>query len=360
MSVKNKQIILENLIYLIIWIIIFISPLLNFREEGTLQWEHIFRNWKMIIPFFIFFLVNNYLLIPYLLKGKRTWFYAAIVFLIVAFLLIFNPFDPIKQHREKDKHMSRPRSEMLQHQQPPRQRKPGPPMFSFPGRNSWLMVLIIVGLNIAIKLLFKSIRDEKQLRELERYSLETELNYLKAQINPHFFMNTLNNIHALIDIDSEKAKDTVIDLSKMMRYVLYEASQKRVLLSKEIEFLKNYIELMKIRYTDRLDLSFTLPESLPEVSLPPLLFLSFIENAFKHGISYRSNSFIHISITIHGEELEFRIRNSIYQGDSEFSTGVGLENITKRLSLLYGKDYYLNFKNKEQQYDVHLIIPLNK
>lgn len=132
------------------------------------------------------------------------------------------------------------------------------------------------------------------LKELEHQHLESELKYLKYQLNPHFFMNTLNNIHALVDIDSEKAKKTIIELSKLMRYVLYEANKSQISLKYEIQFLENYIALMKLRYTEHLDIQTEFPLIVPHVQIPPLLFISLLENAFKHGVSYRESSYIHV------------------------------------------------------------------
>lgn len=131
--------------------------------------------------------------------------------------------------------------------------------------------LLMVGFNIAIKLFFKSFRDEEMLKELEHQRLQSELEYLKYQINPHFFMNTLNNIHALVDIDTGKAKSTIVELSKLMRYVLYEASNKTILLSREVQFLKNYIALMSLRYTNKVSIQMDFPVEVPEVQIPPLL-----------------------------------------------------------------------------------------
>lgn len=112
------------------------------------------------------------------------------------------------------------------------------------------------------------------LKELEHQHLQSELQYLKYQINPHFFMNTLNNIHALVDIDTGKAKSTIVELSKLMRYVLYEASNKTILLSREIQFLENYVTLMSLRYPDRVSIEKNFPLEVPEVQIPPLLFVS--------------------------------------------------------------------------------------
>ena len=133
----------------------------------------------------------------------------------------------------------------------------------------------------------KSLRDDEMLKDLERQRLESELQYLKYQLNPHFFMNTLNNIYALVDLNTEQAKKTIIELSKLMRYVLYEANKNQISLEHEIQFLENYIALMKLRYIDNLNIRTEFPVVVPCVQIPPLLFISLLENAFKHGVSYQ-------------------------------------------------------------------------
>lgn len=136
----------------------------------------------------------------------------------------------------------------------------------------------MTGANAGIKLMYQSIRDEQEMEALKRQNLQAEMDYLKYQINPHFFMNTLNNIHALIDIDAEYAKNAVIELSKMMRYVLYDSGRERIPLEKDIQFLENYIELMRIRYTGAIDIRVRYPEPLPGgVTIPPLLLIVFVE-----------------------------------------------------------------------------------
>lgn len=230
--------------------------------------------------------------------------------------------------------------------------------FPIPFISRLAMAFLLVGFNIGIKLLFKSLRDEERLRELEHESLQTELEYLKYQINPHFFMNTLNNIHALVDIDTEKAQKTILELSKMMRYVLYEANQRTISLSKEIQFLNNYIGLMKLRFTEKVDVQVSLPAGVPDVQIPPLLFISFVENAFKHGVSYQHESFVHIDMKVEEGELLFRCANSCFGKSDDQHHGIGLENICKRLRLLFGNSYTLSIDEQKDNFEVLLIIPL--
>jgi Putative regulator of cell autolysis len=172
-------------------------------------------------------------------------------------------------------------------------------------------------------------------------------------------MNTLNNIHALIDIDTEKAKETVIGLSKMMRYVLYDSSQPTISLEKEVFFIQNYIELMKLRYIDKVNIKLYLPEVIPSVQIPPLLFISFLENAFKHGISYRKDSYISFSLQVNERDIECLVTNSNCDHIShDNEQGIGLENVRKRLNLLYPDNYTLKIDSTIDEFSVLLIIPL--
>ena len=224
--------------------------------------------------------------------------------------------------------------------------------------NDCLLALLLIGFNIAIRLLFQSMQDARRLRELESQNLKAELQYLKMQVNPHFFMNTLNNIHALIDIDAEKAKETVIDLSRIMRYVLYDADRPTVPLRKEVEFIGNYIELMLPRYRpELLDLRTAYPAEIPDVQIPPLLLVTLIENAFKHGISYRHPSFIHTELTLEQGWIVYTVCNSTTDKPAS-SNGVGLEILRRRLSLLYEGKQTFSVEQQEGTFRATLRIPI--
>jgi LytS/YehU family sensor histidine kinase len=197
------------------------------------------------------------------------------------------------------------------------------------------------------------------LEKLEKENLEQQLEYLRYQINPHFFMNTLNNIHALIDIDPEKAQETVLELSKMMRYVLYEGDRQVVPLTKEMAFVHTYVKLMQLRYTDKVRITLDLPTEVPDRTIPPLVLISFIENAFKHGVSYQHESFIEVKMTVEGESLRFECRNSKADVPNEEKGGVGLANVRKRLDLLYNHGYTLRIHDDADVYTVELNIPLS-
>ena len=171
-------------------------------------------------------------------------------------------------------------------------------------------------------------------------------------------MNTLNNIHALVDIDPSKAQETIRELSKMMRFVLYEGDKSGVPLTKEFEFIRNYTKLMQLRYSDKVKITIDVPEEAPDVTIPPLMLISFIENAFKHGISYQHDSFIDIKLSIKDNILCFDCRNSKAEKPNQEKGGVGLANVKKRLDLLYDKSYTLEIKDEPDIYIVELKIPL--
>jgi LytS/YehU family sensor histidine kinase len=231
----------------------------------------------------------------------------------------------------------------------------------FIGQHDIVAVVILVlmfGMNIGIKLFFKNRNDQKKLESLQKKNLEQQLEYLKYQINPHFFMNTLNNIHALVDIDPEKAKDTILELSKMMRFILYEGDKSGVPLSREFDFIRHYVALMQLRYTDKVDIRTDLPNEAPDKTVPPLMLISFIENAFKHGISYQHQSYVHIKVDVSGDQLYFSCQNSKAEKPNEEKGGVGLSNVKQRLRLLYDNNYSLKIQNQPDSYNVELIIPL--
>lgn len=378
---EKKQYILENLIYLIIWLIVLVIPLITGNEQRITNWGNIQVYWKMIAPFFVLFLLNNYVLVPYLLSRKKLYVYLLSALITIFLLFTVEPFiwnrnhsGPLRPLNSTGPNGFSSFEDFLWEEflmSPPDQFKgPKPPgkngpMGFFPFRtppilNNWLMAVLIIGSNLSIKFLFKSIRDDRRLKELEKHNLQTELNYLKAQINPHFFMNTLNNIHALIDLNTEKAKDVVIELSRLMRYVLYDSSYPYVALKREIEFLYNYIGLMKIRYTDDVDIQISVPYTIPDVKIPPLLFMTFVENAFKHGVSYQVDSYIYMVIAAEDGRLSFMVENSSYHSPTlgQQQKGVGLENAKKRLELLYQNDFTLHVEETPEKYKVILTIPL--
>ena len=214
--------------------------------------------------------------------------------------------------------------------------------YIFIGRNVFSLALI-VGLSVAIKMSARWAKVESERKELEKEKTEAELKNLKSQINPHFLLNTLNNIYALIEFNPPKAQTAVEELSKLLRHLLYDNNDMYVPLTKEVEFIKNYIELMRIRLSKNVELM-THIEIIPGSStlIAPLIFISLIENAFKHGVSGNKKSFIDIQLKEKPNGVvEFLCKNSAFpKSESDKSgSGIGLNQVKRRLELLYPNQY---------------------
>lgn len=369
----------ENLTYLVLWGMLFAVPVLSLYLRSVnnpafdFEWKEVFMIWKQFGIYLGIFLIHHLFLAPLLVYKQRRALYFSIVAVIIGGFIVYQcsnrPSERRAFNHEPPPHEQR---EPSHRQHPPHphdfkeHRRHRPPVMV--GQHDIIALIILIlmlGMNIGIKLYFKSRYDTKQLMALEKKNLEQQLEYLKYQINPHFFMNTLNNIHALVDIDPEKAKDTILELSKMMRFVLYEGDKKGVPLSREFDFIRNYVTLMRLRYTDKVDVQVNLPAEVPDYQLPPLMLITFIENAFKHGISYQHDSFVHVKIEVRDERKEvrgiwlcFHCRNSKAEKPNEEQGGVGLANVRQRLNLLYGENYTLNIQDEPDTYNVELQIPL--
>lgn len=377
----------EHIIYTLMWIVLYLSPVMSiYMRMSTnphidFSWDEILNAWKFNTVWVVLFAIHNFLLAPILILKRRTWLYTALAMLLLAItmctLYVMRPDYPIHSPESltptecKACNAGKDCDE-CEYDRPysndPMRRKPEMRLFSpMPLFGPGEMVamfggLLLMGMNLGVKLYFRSQEATEALAKVEKHALERQLQYLKYQVNPHFFMNTLNNIHALVDIDPERAKTSIVELSKLMRYVLYEGNNKLTSLSREVQFLRNYVQLMSMRYTGNVSISLDVPDVLPDSMLPPLLLVIFVENAFKHGISYRTKSFVEISLQPHGNRLLFSCRNSRpeIKHDENMKGGVGLSNVRRRLDLLFPNDYTLDIKEEEDTYTVKLEIPLTQ
>ena len=352
MKFKNKQAIGENLLYVLVWLAIILVPVLNSKmmSELHVSLENVLTTWRKIAPYLTIFLVHNTIIAKrYLLKHKYLHYFLADLILVTA---VFVVVDLYEQHYVGEAFIDDMVEHAVRHKA------------SFTDLEIYwnvILGLFMTGANSGIKLMYQSIRDEQTMKELKQQNMEAQMDYLKYQINPHFFMNTLNNIHALIDIDTDSAKNAVIELSRMMRYVLYDSERETISLVQDIQFLKNYIELMRIRYTGAVDIRIEQPERIPHgLSIPPLLLIVFVENAFKHGVSSGKPSFIHIRIDCpQGTQVSATVTNSrIQPAERRQTEGIGLANVRKRLELIYGeRNYSLRIDKQPDTYTVQLEIP---
>ena len=200
----------------------------------------------------------------------------------------------------------------------------------------------------------------EQWQTTKEQMLNTEISFLKAQINPHFLFNTLNSIYALTLVKSEKAPDAVVKLSGMMRYAVSEASQSQVSLSKEVSYITNYIELQKLRITDKIVITFDVIGDPENKQIAPFLLIPFVENAFKYGVNSEENSDIWIRIEINEDDLQMQIENNkvFVRKDKNYGTSLGIKNTKERLHLMYPGKHLLKIRDGKYDFSVSLYIKL--
>lgn len=379
----------EHTIYTFMWALLYASPVVNIytRMAGnpkiTFSWGEIFHAWAFTSIWLVMFAIHNFLLLPILLRKRKTGTYLCLsVALLLAGTFINYMGRPKHRHIDEIRMEEEWKADSIAYERVAAVRlgdgrycSPQNPMHSKPlefrpidplpmlGPGELVAFfggLLLMGMNLGVKLYFMSQRDLERQKIIDKQNLEQQMDYLKYQVNPHFFMNTLNNIHALVDIDPERAKTTIVELSKMMRHILYDGGKKLIPLSREVEFLNLYVQLMRLRYSNKVHINVDLPQQLPELKLPPLMLIIFVENAFKHGISYREESFVDISVEVENKRLLFGCRNSkpTQPQKSNEKGGMGLQNVRQRLELLYEDDYTLSINDAEKTYEVKLDIPM--
>ncbi|MCV9387086.1 sensor histidine kinase [Reichenbachiella ulvae] len=225
--------------------------------------------------------------------------------------------------------------------------------------------LYVVAVAVSVKITIDWISAKNRTNELEKTNLETELAFLKSQIQPHFFFNTLNNLYSLTLDKSEKAPYTVLKLSELMSYVIYDAKQKRVPLINEIQHIQNYLDLEMLRYGERLEVDLQISGDIEGHIIPPVLLLPFIENSFKHGTKVDSDTIpITISLDVTDNILTFSTENlkpkheEVDNGLENYKHGVGMANTRRRLNLVYGEKHQLDIEESDDKYKIILKIPI--
>ena len=344
------------LLHILCWALLFIVPLFfhGSDENWTMVWHRYLRGLGASVSYLLVFYLNYLWIVPRFMLKKKDWKMFLLINLLVLVVgllavdlwhLIINQFMPElmdKSRRLQGKHFSRiPRY--------------------FYGS---LVNVLFIALAVAVRMYQRWQHLEEARKEAEAARAEAELSNLRNQLNPHFLLNTLNNIYALIAFDQEKAQTAVGELSKLLRHVLYENQQDLVPLCKEADFMRNYIELMKIRVTDNVKIDANINVQ-PNDSTPvaPLIFISLIENAFKHGISPQGKGEIKIDLSQSDGNISCEIRNTCYpkRENDKSGSGIGLEQVSRRLELMYpdrytwekgktedGKEYYSKITIKKE------------
>lgn len=221
-----------------------------------------------------------------------------------------------------------------------------------------VLYMSMIALAVGMRYVLRWYEEKKKLEEERRRNTEAELNWLKNQLNPHFLFNTLNNISSLVRLDADKAQDSIAQLSDLLRYALYESNNAKVKVEDEIAFMRNYIDLMSLRCNDKTRVEVWFGSFDPGLRLSPLLFISLIENAFKHGVSAHVESFVTVDMGMEGRDIVFTCMNSVIERETaDYSgSGIGLENMKRRLELLYHDNYSYEQHQKDGKYTVKVRI----
>jgi hypothetical protein len=321
LNLKNKS--LEISLHLLIWLVLFFLPAaFSIGSEGS--WQDLFQHfWLQLIFLAIIFYVNYFGLIKWFFSDKKLVYFLTNMALILVLIYfrneIFDLFEDGRTRGFRDK---------------------SPPI-GLRYFIDFMIYLIPVAFSIAISSGKKMQKAEELKIEADNIKLQAELQHLKYQLQPHFFFNALNNIYSLIDFAPDRAKQSLHGLSKLMRHLLYKTDVEKINLSEEIDFLNKYIELMTLRLNNNTKVFRSFPEKIPDISVSPLLFISIVENAFKHGVSATQPSDISFKMEILVDEIHFTASNSNFpKSDTDKSgSGIGIENLQKRLNLLYPEKY---------------------
>ena len=340
------------IIHLLIWAVfcvteVFFRPL---PPNIILPYQLWVQQGIVIVLLIISFYINSAVLVPGFLLKNKTGIYFLLIIIIVAFILLAN------YYTNQWLHIRDLMEEAFRRNGPPHPPRHGGRHGGAPGGGGnfhfdTVMITttaLVLGISTSISVIQKWQHDKQLHLEMQRERVDSELSFLKAQINPHFFFNTLNNIYALTYVDADTSRKAIHQLSRMMRYVLYDTQVSTTLLSQEIAFVNDYISLMKLRLTAATQITFNAPANLKDVPMAPMLFLPFVENAFKHGISATQPSTIDIAIEQADNRLILKVANTIVEEQNnnlEAGSGIGLNNTRRRLDLLYPDKYTLDLNN---------------
>lgn len=330
-----------NLHHYLLWILYFLFWVFAFKPGDT--WSDILINSTLIIvthagaSYF-----NIYFLFPNFLKNRNYGMYALAILMTIslaAFIEALALFG-LNTLETVDK----------------------PDLFSLGFMlNTAMAIIYTVAITMCLKLVKQWYENERLAKDLAKLNMETELKYLKSQINPHFLFNSLNSIYALSLRKSDDTPELVLKLSDILRYILYDGSEKQVSLDKEVTYLRSYLELEKVRHGDRMDLQINIEGNMEVFDIAPMLLIPFVENSFKHGLGKEmAKGFVKVDLKAHDKVIDFAISNSKPKKGGGISNqdgyrgGIGIVNVKKRLNLLYPNKYELNFTEDEDTFKVQL------
>ena len=320
------------------WAVVCILPALIFISEGNQRFEEALYRSLISLPFLMFlFYISYYWLIDRLWFKKQYIFFVLVVVGLI-FCVSYSKYELFSYFAlHKSKHKM-------------------PPFHAFVYFD-FLSNLLPVVFAMAIRYAQRNFSLEIAQKEAQAHKLQADLTQLRYQLQPHFFFNALNNIYSIIEFDPQKAQQSVHSLSKLMRHFMQNSDQKQISLAEEVDFLQQYISLMQLRLTDKTTVQVDFPKQVPQLTIAPLLFISLVENAFKHGVSATTTTTLSFSLRVEGDTIIFRSENTkIPTQESLYSSGIGIDNLKKRLTLLYPERHQYTIEEKEGKYIAQLTI----
>lgn len=357
-------------------------PLIFLHRGGSFDGDIVLLQspdyWLFGLTFMVVFYSNAYFFVPRLLLRKKHVFFGVAVFFLFFGVYCIRPFDRLLHIREKEDDSRRPGNrppfngpghESYQHVGPSEQ---GANLPSYRDRplsrspfgqpldiTSFFIFFTVIALSTAIKTIREWLLTEQRAARAEADKATAELSFLKAQINPHFLFNTMNNIYTLVLTRDDHAADSVLRLSKIMRYVTEDITGNFAPLQREVDCIASYIELQRLRTGNLTAVNFEVEGDIEGKQIAPLLLMTFIENVFKYGVSKHESTTIQIKLVISETTLYFYCKNRIFglNNSDNHSTGIGIKNTRKRLDHLYTGRYILNISNDNQEYIVQLTLP---
>lgn len=328
-----------SIIQILLWVMLcLLPPILTISSSHSLaqMWNAVKTSLSFQIPIIALYFLNFYTVVPFFLfkqKSLLKFLLANLLLISIANTYYFFPANKLPQDAQ----------EVI-----------WPIIFG-----SAFFQALIITCATGMRYVLRWQNMELKRQEESRKNAEAELVWLKNQLNPHFLFNTLNNISSLVQVDADLVQESLGQLSDLLRYALYESNQEQVPLANELEFIRNYIDLMRLRYNETTEIQVDFPEPAPNVTIIPLLFISPIENAFKHGINNRYDSFVHVRLTWENKVIHFSIENSCHPNmgaPDRVGSGIGIENLRRRLDLAYPGRHSYQQSSNEHSYQVNITI----
>ncbi|MBK8278990.1 MAG: sensor histidine kinase [Saprospiraceae bacterium] len=325
-----------------IWIVFLVLLILLDKNPYSLGLSVLYNGSRLMLYGVLIYINLNYLIPKYLNTNKLTIYFAGLLILA----LVATPLGTLVQY-------------LLLVQYPQLQShiqvQQGP---------LFLISMVFLIFSTSGKIIVDWFKQQQTMRDLETQNMQSELKFLKAQINPHFLFNTLNSLYALTIKKSDQAPEIVIKLSEMMRYMLYECNERRVSLEKEVNYIQNYLDLEALRQSNLVDIDFKVNGKVDHLKIAPLVFIPFLENSFKHGVNHQlSDAYVYVTLNVSANKIDFIIENSKSSGLPVIlpkpQGGIGLINVRRRLELIYPGEHSIDIDDQHQAYTVHLSLNLD-